>query len=217
MYFDEGRRVNQNQKITTPMKSFAARNLVRTIALLLWVMGILVNLDILMNVTKENELAGRTGWYYLWTHLKDWTEGTTHVLLFLMPTACFALCCLYLSVTLWRYGAESSMVVYATYLNPWIYPFFGTVGLIAGQCFSTKWYLITSNIGFLILVISILLLMTEIDKDMKQTAELNDFLGRVKDLGNKISVDNKMKEEAKDDKICKTENDHSENIELPYV
>jgi len=109
------------------------------------------------------------------------------------------------------------MVVYATYLNPWIYPFFGTVGLIAGQCFSTKWYLISSNIGFLILVISILLLMSEIDKDMKQTAELNDFLGRVKDLGNKISVDNKNKEEAKDDKICKIENDHSENIELSYI
>ena len=59
--------------------------------------------------------------------------------------------------------------------------------------------------------------MSEIDKDMKQTAELNDFLGRVKDLGNKISVDNKNKEEAKDDKICKIENDHSENIELSYI
>ena len=59
--------------------------------------------------------------------------------------------------------------------------------------------------------------MSEIDKDMKQTAELNDFLGRVKDLGNKISVDNKNKEEAKDDEICNIENDHSENIELSYM
>jgi hypothetical protein len=73
-------------------------------------------------------------------------------------------------------------------VNPWFAPFFGTLGLTGGQFFGEEWYPVTSNLGFLIWIVSILLLMTEIDKDMVASEELTDYLGRVAKKGDAISV-----------------------------
>ena len=80
------------------------------------------------------------------------------------------------------------MVVHSSYLNPWFYPFFGTLVLFGGQLFSSTWYPFTSNLGFMVFIISVLLLMSEIDKDMNVAAEFADFLNQVSKKGDAISM-----------------------------
>uniref|UniRef100_A0A7S4RTW4 Transmembrane protein n=2 Tax=Ditylum brightwellii TaxID=49249 RepID=A0A7S4RTW4_9STRA len=193
MYFDEGRRVNRGIA-TTPMKSFILRNFIRAIAVLLLVMGLVVNFDLLRNVVEVDRLAGRAGWWPLFER-KNNAEGqqldfseNTHLFLSLLPTAILILCSFYFSALLWRYGTESSMVVHSSCWNPWFSLFFGTIFLFIGECFSEKWYPISSNTGFVLFIISYLHLMTEVDKDMKAASEFVEFLSQVKDTGDAFSV-----------------------------
>jgi len=181
MFFDEGRRVSSI--ITTPMKSFIARNFIRILGFFMGATGIFVNLDLLKDVSNIDVEAGRTGWSTLWKNDSN-LETQIHVFLSLIPTAVLILCSFFLSMCLWRYGTESSMVVHSSILNPWFYPFFGTLALTGGQLFGTQWYCISKNIGFLILIISLLLLMLEVDRDINETVELMDFLDQVAKKGN---------------------------------
>ena len=80
---------------------------------------------------------------------------------------------------LYRYGTESSMVIHSSYLNPWFYPFFGTLAYGFGHLFSEKYYSFSSVLGEFLLIISLYLLMKEIDKDMIATASFSRFLSHV--------------------------------------
>lgn len=185
MFFDEGRRVSSI--ITTPMKSFIARNFIRILGFFMGATGIFVNLDLLKDVSSIDVEAGRTGWSTIWKSEND-LETRIHVFLSLIPTAVLILCSFFLSMCLWRYGTESSMVVHSSIFNPWFYPFFGTLALTGGQLFGTEWYSFTKNLGFLILIITLLLLMLEVDRDINETVELMDFLNQVSKKGDEISV-----------------------------
>merc|ERR1711957_460358 len=127
--------------------------------------GILVNLDILGFVSEADQLTGRIGWAYLWDPNKTWDRAHTLVLISLFPTAILVFASCIMSISVWRYGSESSMVVHSPILNIWFFPFFGTLALAAGQLFGETWYPFTSNLGSLIYIQTILMLQIEIDKD----------------------------------------------------
>ena len=80
------------------------------------------------------------------------------------------------------------MVVHSSLLNPWFFPFFGTVALTVGQIFPEQTYPLTSNIGFLVFIITLLLLMAEVDKDMVAADAFVDFLAQVSEKGKDIGV-----------------------------
>jgi len=186
LYFDEGRRVQSI--ITTRWKSFLARNALRIIALLMLAIGIFVNLDLLGFVSQADQLTGRVGWANLWNDNSNWNEAHTLVLISLFPTAILVISSVIMSISLWRYGTESSLMVHSSFLNIWFFPFFGTLALAGGQLFAESWYPFTSNLGLLIFVITVLMLQTEIDKDVNITAEFTDFLHRVAKKGDATIV-----------------------------
>ncbi|KAL9179898.1 hypothetical protein ACHAXT_007868 [Thalassiosira profunda] len=181
MSFDEGVRVKN-----TAFMSCMLRNCIRALATVLLVMGLIVNLDLLQSGTPVDELAGRAGWWALGG--EDW-DGKVHLLLSLIPTAILILVSFYLSIMLWRYGTESSMVVHSSIANPWFYPMFGTVAMAVGQLFGEELYTVMSNTGVLIFIITILLLMAEVDKDIVATNDVASFLVQVAQKGDQIRVE----------------------------
>ena len=96
--------------------------------------------------------------------------------------AIVALCCLYFSLLLWKYGTKSSMVVHSSPLNPWFSPLFGVLALIVGQWFGPKLFPLLSNVGIFVFFVSILFLVLEVNKDLRAAVELNVFLGAFDDL-----------------------------------
>ena len=176
LYFDEGVRVNNNV-----FMSFMLRNSIRTLALLLLIMGLIVNFNVLIT---EDPLAGRAGWWSL--AAEDWDN--IHLLLSLIPTAVLTLVSFYLSIMLWRYGTESAMVVHSSMCNPWFYLFFGTLAMFVGQLFGEELYTVMSNAGILIFIITILLLMAEVDKDIVKSNDEACFLVQVAQIGDQIRV-----------------------------
>mmetsp|Transcript_19219 Transcript_19219/g.31921 ORF Transcript_19219/g.31921 Transcript_19219/m.31921 type:complete len:342 (+) Transcript_19219:109-1134(+) len=146
----------------------------RFIALGLLAIGLVVNFNL---VTPVNPLAGRVGWYYLVT--VPWTDESLHVLLGILPIGIASLASFYFSAALWRYGTTYSMVVHASPFNPWFSPFFGTIALVGGQWFDSRWFPLLSNLGIFVFVESILLLFMEVNKDMHAATELVDFLDTI--------------------------------------
>lgn len=193
LYFDEGRRVQSI--ITTRLKSFLARNALRILGLIMLTNGIFVNLDLLRLVPEADQLTGRVGWANLWGATNKWTTAHTLVLISLFPTAILVFASCIMSISLWRYGSESSMVVHSSFLNIWSFPFLGTLALFGGQLFGETWYPFTSNLGLLIFVTTVLMLQTEIDKDVNVTAEFTDFLQQVQKKGNSITFKGSIDED----------------------
>lgn len=66
--------------------------------------------------------------------------------------------------------------------------FFGTLAMGASQLFTEKLYTIMSNAGLLVFIITIILVMTEIDKDMIATNDVAWFLVSVAKSGDQIRV-----------------------------
>ena len=189
MFFDEGQRIRR--MITTPIKSFVLRNFIRAIAVFLTVLNILVNFDLVDDTGSETGLDPRCGWVCLFKDGRPWDEKV-HILLSLIPTGILILCNAYFSFLLWRYGTEFSIVVHASILNPWFSLSFGTGAMAATQIFGYPPYFpCTSNLGLLIFIVSILLLMVEVDKDMVAADEFADFLAQVARKGDKTSVTKK--------------------------
>ena len=81
------------------------------------------------------------------------------------------------------------MVVHASILNPWFSLSFGVGALAATQIFGyPPYFSCTSNLGLLIFIVSILLLMVEVDKDMVADDEFAGFLASVSKVGDRIRV-----------------------------
>merc|ERR1712176_1186621 len=76
-------------------------------------------------------------------------------------------------------GTTYSMVVHASPFNPWFSPFFGTIFILGGQFFNTRWFPLLSNLGIFIFVESMLLLFMEVNKDMEANTEIVDFLDEI--------------------------------------
>lgn len=189
MFFDEGQRIRR--MITTPIKSFVLRNSIRAVAVFLTVLNILANFELVNDTGSENGLDPRCGWVCLFRDGRPWDEKV-HILLSLVPTGILILCNAYFSFLLWRYGTEFSIVVHASILNPWFSLSFGTGAMAATQIFGyPPYFSCTSNLGLLIFIVSILLLMVEVDKDMVAADEFADFLAQVARKGDKTSVTKK--------------------------
>lgn len=80
------------------------------------------------------------------------------------------------------------MVLHSSICNPWFYSFFGTLAMAIGQLFAANLYTFMSNLGVLIFIITILLLMAEVDKDMVATNDVACFLAAVAQKGDEIRI-----------------------------
>lgn len=189
--FEESRRIRRNEKKNLPpLKSFLARNMIRALGLCLLALDFFLNFGILDGLLNaENEL-GITGWYFVWDTRDKWKKQKSLILLNLLPTTIFSFTSCYLTITLWRYGTESAMVVHSSCINPWFYPLLGTISAFCGQLCPIGWYPFTSNAGFIFLTGSILHLMSHIDKDIYATSELNEFLDQISTKGYMITIMN---------------------------
>lgn len=96
MYFDEGRRVHN-----TAAMSCMLRNSIRSLATLLLVMGLLVNLDVIQDNVTIDALVGRAGWHSFFT-MEGNAKAKMHLLLSLLPVAVLVVVSFYLSIMLWR-------------------------------------------------------------------------------------------------------------------
>lgn len=150
------------------------------LALALLVLGLLVNFNIGFN--PPSPVAGQVGWSYVIEELLTYQQG--QVVLSLVPMTVVSACCFYAALRLWNYGTNLSMVVHHSIplLNPWKLPFFGTVALFGGQWFGLRFYSILSNVGILLYVMTMLFLIHQIQMDVSEAEELNDFLQAFEDL-----------------------------------
>eukprot|EP00520_Triparma_pacifica_P012691 CAMPEP_0118654804 /NCGR_PEP_ID=MMETSP0785-20121206/12586_1 /TAXON_ID=91992 /ORGANISM="Bolidomonas pacifica, Strain CCMP 1866" /LENGTH=380 /DNA_ID=CAMNT_0006547491 /DNA_START=110 /DNA_END=1252 /DNA_ORIENTATION=- len=173
--FDEGRRVK------TTFKSWLLRNIMTIIATCLIGIGVVVNFD-LVQIQHIAPEAGNVSWLELFESKKS-IEEEVHKVLGVLPTALLILANFYFAIVMWRYGSNSSMIIHSSYLNPWVWQLIGTLGLAAGQ-FPKDDFKITSNSGEAFLVLTIIFLMNEVDKDMKAANEFVDFLEAIEDKTN---------------------------------
>jgi len=192
--FDQGHRV---KILNSQTRSFVLRNLIRIASFALLVIGIVANFNIINDDQvklanddeEEDALVGRIGWW----GLRPW-HGQTQLLLALIPSIFLVFVSFYLSIILWRYGTNSSIVVHSSYINPWCSQFFGTLAMAVGQSFGESLYLYTSHLGFLMLIWSdIYLMRKEISVEIRETKEFEDFLQHVASLGNEVSIRNVLK------------------------
>jgi len=173
----------QGQRVPTMIASFVLRNMFRFLSLTLMVMGLSVNFRLGFSVDEIDPEAGRIGWHSFITEGQNPTENL-HLFLSLLPTAVLVLCSFYLSGVLWRYGTTSSMVVHSSMANQWFSMFFGTIALAVSQFFNSIWFPLASNIGLTIFVMSHLLIMYEVDRDMDAADKFAEFLKQVAIVGN---------------------------------
>lgn len=142
----------------------------RIFAIGLLVLNLLVKFDLL----SDHSLIGLTGWS---TVVKNPEESYTGgVFLALLPMALVGFLCLYFACLLWRYGCEFSMVINTSFFNAWLSPVFGALALLVGQCFGPQLFLITSNSGLLLYMISMTRVLYEIRHDIREACDLGHFL-----------------------------------------
>uniref|UniRef100_A0A7S2P3V1 Uncharacterized protein n=1 Tax=Leptocylindrus danicus TaxID=163516 RepID=A0A7S2P3V1_9STRA len=132
-------------------------------------------------------LVGRVGWYSFWSDDGHFSSKRD-LFLSLLPVVFLFFTSLHLSIAMWRYGTSLSLVVYPSYFNPWCKQFIGTLLLGAGQLFGEGWYTAMSNIGQVSFVLSIILEMNEVDKELVAEADFEDFLDEVEAYGNRICL-----------------------------
>ena len=176
--FDEGRRLKIN------FKDWLLRNLVRIISGSLIAISVVANFAIVGegNVADGHE-ALSVGWQYVFNteiSSKDTIAQSVRAFMSLIPVSILVLANIYFAFVMWLYGSYRSMIIHSTYLNPWISLLFGTLTLAVTQILGgTGIYPLTSALGYVVLVISILILMVEVDKDMQAAAEFSDFLSGI--------------------------------------
>lgn len=162
-----------------PLRSKTVKLAMRTLAVLLFVLSLLINFDVIM---PASPYAGRTGWSFVIE--QPFTAEMTSVVLGLLPMAITVFACGRFSIDLWKYGTTSSMVVHSCPINPWLSPLFGTVLLAAAQWPNTRLFPVLSNVGILCFTESLLFLLVEVNKDLSLASELNAFLGTFDEIRN---------------------------------
>lgn len=165
--FDAGRRDSSTRW------SWFWRNFVRLISISLFVVNVFVNFD--AEFEDPDEDAAHTGFF----GLRTGDDASAHVLLALIPSAILAGFALYIGYQLWKYGTDSSMIVHATYFNPWIWMFVGAAGMLLGQFPNGAWYKTTSNGGEALLLICNARMFKEIANDLKSGREMTEFITEV--------------------------------------
>jgi len=156
----------------------------RMFALGLLILNLLVNFDVL----SDDSQVGLTGWA---TVVKN-PEGnlTLTIFLALLPMALVSCLCLYFACLIWRYGSEFSMIINTSVFNAWMCPVLGALIMIVGQMFGPNLFLITSNSGILVYMISMTRVLYEIRHDIQQAGDLGNFL---------IALENARSEKNRED------------------
>eukprot|EP00537_Pseudo-nitzschia_pungens_P013268 CAMPEP_0172393348 /NCGR_PEP_ID=MMETSP1061-20121228/9228_1 /TAXON_ID=37318 /ORGANISM="Pseudo-nitzschia pungens, Strain cf. pungens" /LENGTH=353 /DNA_ID=CAMNT_0013124385 /DNA_START=128 /DNA_END=1189 /DNA_ORIENTATION=- len=142
----------------------------RIFALGLFLCSLLVDLDVI----DDDSLVGQTGW--AWVANNSGENVNFAIIISLLPMTLVAFLCLYFACLLWRYGSEFSMVIPKSSVNAWIFPVIGALAMITGQMFGPDLYLIASNSGILIYMMTMTRTLYEIRHDIAQTGELGHFL-----------------------------------------
>mmetsp|Transcript_16345 Transcript_16345/g.33298 ORF Transcript_16345/g.33298 Transcript_16345/m.33298 type:complete len:343 (-) Transcript_16345:52-1080(-) len=187
--FDEGRRVKVG------LKSWILRNAVFCLSTALIVTGAVVNFD-LVHSSHVDDTAGNVGLLRVFegvTEAGGGVEGQVHRILAFVPVAFLVTSNLYVAIIMWMYGSNSSMIIHASWLNPWVCQFIGTVGLACGQLPAGPHFKLTSNAGESFLVLSIAFLMNEVDRDMSAAREFTDFLGVIEGKTNSRDENRQIK------------------------
>ena len=65
--------------------------------------------------------------------LIDVANASDHLLLALLPATGMAVIALYMAICICKYGNNASIVVQSSVCNGWMFPFLGTLALLAGQ------------------------------------------------------------------------------------
>jgi hypothetical protein len=68
------------------------------------------------------------------------------------------------------------MIINTSIFNAWIYPVLGALAMIVGQMFGPDLFLITSNSGILLYMLSMTRVLYEIRHDIRQAGDLGNFL-----------------------------------------
>ncbi len=142
----------------------------RLFALGLLILNLLVNFDVL----SDDSQVGRTGWATVVMN----PEGDLSLTIFLslLPMALVSILCLYFACLLWRYGTEFSMIINTSVFNAWVCPVLGALAMIVGQCFGPDLFLITSNTGIALYMLTMTRVLYDIRHDIRQAGDLGSFL-----------------------------------------
>lgn len=176
----------------------------RMFALSLLVLSIVVN----FNVISHDYTVGLTGWATLVNLVRNKAfledpDGTIAMAIFLslLPMALVSLLCLYFACLIWRYGCEFSMIINTSFFNSWVSPVFGALAMIIGQMFGPDLFLITSNTGILLYMVSMTRVLYEIRHDIRQAGDLGDFLNALENArsGKKTENDDGDSDDDDDD------------------
>ena len=142
----------------------------RMFAIGLLILNLLVNFDVL----SDDSQVGRTGWATVVR--KPAGDSTLNIFLALLPMALVSCLCLYFACLIWRYGSEFSMIITTSICNAWMCPVLGALTMIVGQMFGPDLFLVTSNSGILLYMISMTRALYEIRRDIRQAGDLGNFL-----------------------------------------
>ncbi|CAM9246335.1 unnamed protein product [Laminaria digitata] len=158
--FDQGHR-----RSVEPCSWFL-RNFVRIVAVMIFVVGILVNYDFIVG---NDDKAGGAGY-------ADAADATPHHLLALLPTTGMAVIALYIAVYMWKYGNDASIVVQSTICNGWIFLFLGTLALLGGQFPPKSYFRVANESGQVLLLLSLIAIGREIGKEVQAADDFSSFL-----------------------------------------
>jgi len=174
---------NRGHRVSNNIISCILRNSIWALSSLMFITGIAVDLGLLTHQgpSFEDDEMGVTGFLEFAEEGGEKREGAFAALI---PWLVVSICNIYLTLTLWKYGSFSAMVVHTSYFNPWMWPMIGTCFLIGCFCVKYENFLIASNTGIVIMTISILFLMKEIDRDLLAQEEFSNFLRNVSKTGN---------------------------------
>ncbi|CAM9808589.1 unnamed protein product [Chrysoparadoxa australica] len=158
--FDQGHRID-----TEPC-SWLARNFVRLLSLALTVLGILVY----YGVIGCDVQSGTTGFIGV-----D-SASSLQVVLALVPTTVMAVVALFISVYMWKYGNEASIVVNATWFNRWGMLCFGVLTMLASAMVPECCHRIFKAASRLLLLISMMVTFTAIKDEFAAVDHFNKWL-----------------------------------------
>lgn len=144
----------------------------RTIALGLFVLNIIVNYRLEHDVIDEDDLAGRSGFITLAKYPND-----GELWLALVPSIFLSILAIIMGYNLYCYGDNMTMSLGkdSTY---WLVISFAVILLALGQVAGTFYYSVTSNAGELAMMIGMTRMLVVIQNELTVTASYAEFLHR---------------------------------------
>ncbi|KAG5175237.1 hypothetical protein JKP88DRAFT_203770 [Tribonema minus] len=173
--FDQGHRIN-----TEPCSWFL-RHAVRMCALGLFILGILVYFH---SIGSDDAAAG-TGGY------TQFGGASVQFILCLVPATAMAAVSLYLSIFMWRYGNNASIVVHSTACNRWMLLLLGSLCMLAGQIPPAPAFRASNALGQTILLATMLVVYHEVEREAAARDHFAEFLAEENRLDTMARLEDK--------------------------